>query len=68
MDGHCATCTTYEAAVMAGEASTDVAPCDGYVMTDAFRQWMVDSLRAEVLGQVAASGLDRMAILKDSEE
>lgn len=66
MDGHCEHCTTYEAAVMAGDASQE--PCDDYQMTDAFRDWMVNAMRKEVMGQVAASGLDRMAILKDSEE
>jgi hypothetical protein len=49
---------------MAGDASPDVAPCEDYVMTTAFRDWMVAELRNEVLGQLALSGLDRMAIVK----
>lgn len=43
----------------------DVVPCESFQMSDAFRDWAVGEMRKEVLGQVKAAGLDRMAILKD---
>lgn len=65
MDGHCDVCIAYEQAVMAGD---EAAPCDDYEMTAAFRDWMVDRMRHEVLGQISGAGLDRMAILKDQSD
>lgn len=58
----------YEEAVMAGRADEAVAPGDGYEMSEAFKQWIVDRMRDEVMGQVSGAGLDRMAILKDAGE
>lgn len=52
----------YEHKVMAGEA--DAEPPEGYEMSDAFRDWMVEQMRGEVLGQVSDAGLDRMAVVK----
>ncbi|MGB0651987.1 MAG: hypothetical protein ACPGQL_02205 [Thermoplasmatota archaeon] len=66
-DPHCPQCASYEQAVMDGEADK-VQPCDAYEMTDGFRDWMVDAMRAEVMGQVSLSGLDRLAILKPDAE
>ena len=43
----------------------DLAPCPGYAMTPRFRDWLVSRMAAEMKSQVAASGLDRMALLKD---
>lgn len=42
----------------------DVVPCEAFAMSDAFRDWAVGEMRREVLGQVKAAGLDRMAIVK----
>lgn len=56
----------YERRVMAGEA--DAEPPEGYVMSDAFRDWMVEQMRGEVLGQVSDAGLDRVAVVKAREE
>lgn len=51
-------------------AKEPAVPCDDYEMSEAFRHWVVESMRGEVMQQVSGSGLDRMAILKadDSEE
>jgi hypothetical protein len=58
----------YEKKVMTkapGEAlPPEIAPCKDFVMSDGFREWAVAEMRREVMGQVALSGLDRMAILK----
>ena len=43
----------------------DVKPCDHFAMSDRFREWAVAEMRREVMGQVKAAGLDRMALLKD---
>ncbi len=52
-----------------GEAPPDVEPCPDYEMTDAFRDWLVNRMRGEVLSQVNESGLDRMSILRiDGDE
>jgi hypothetical protein len=66
--GHCQTCIDYEAAVMDGESADSLAPCDGYNMTSQFRDWMVNKMRDEVLGQISGAGLDRMAIIKSKED
>jgi hypothetical protein len=42
----------------------DVKPCPDFTMSDTFREWAVGEMRREVMGQVKASGLDRMALLK----
>jgi hypothetical protein len=42
----------------------DVVPCEAFAMSDRFREWAVGEMRKEVLGQVRAAGLDRMALLK----
>jgi hypothetical protein len=42
----------------------DVVPCGSFQMSDRFREWAVAEMRKEVLGQVRAAGLDRMAMLK----
>lgn len=48
-----------------GEAlPPDVKPCEAFAMSDAFRDWAVAEMRKEVMGQVRAAGLDRMALLK----
>lgn len=58
----------YERRVMEREPGEpvpdDLEPPEGYEMSDAFRQWLVDSMRREVLGQVSEAGLDRMAVVK----
>lgn len=41
-----------------------VAPCKNYVMSNGFRDWAVGRMQREVGGQIAASGLNRMAIIK----
>jgi hypothetical protein len=41
----------------------DVLPCKDFRMSDGFRDWAVAEMRKEVLGQVQAAGLDRMALL-----
>ena len=46
----------------------DVVPCTAFAMSDAFRAWAVEAMRKEVLGQVQASGLDRMAMLKGKKQ
>lgn len=65
---HCPTCDAYETRVMAkahDEAlPPDVKPCEAFTMSDRFRDWAVAEMRREVLGQVKAAGLDRMALLK----
>jgi hypothetical protein len=65
---HCPACDAYEHRVMArspGEVlPPDVKPCEAFAMSDAFRDWAVAEMRKEVMGQVDAAGLDRMAILK----
>jgi hypothetical protein len=65
---HCSTCEAYEERVMAkahDEAlPPDVVPCPSFVMSDRFRDWAVAEMRKEVLGQVKAAGLDRMAVVK----
>ena len=48
-----------------GEAlPPDVTPCGAFAMSDAFRDWAVAEMRKEVMGQVKAAGLDRMAMAK----
>jgi hypothetical protein len=42
----------------------DVKPCPAFSMSDRFRDWAVGEMRREVLGQVKAAGLDRMALIK----
>lgn len=49
----------YERAVMAGRAEEVDAPGDDYVMNDDFREWLVERMRDEVLGNVG------MAVLKE---
>lgn len=44
--------------------AADLEPCPDYVMSDRFQSWLVESMRTEVLGQVEAAGLDRMAVIK----
>jgi hypothetical protein len=65
---HCATCEAYEERVMAKAHDEglppDVVPCPSFVMSDRFREWAVAEMRKEVLGQVKAAGLDRMAVVK----
>ena len=65
---HCATCAAYEERVIGrkeGETvPADVVPCADFAMSDRFRDWAVAEMRKEVLGQVRAAGLDRMALLK----
>ncbi|MGB1586388.1 MAG: hypothetical protein ACPHID_05025 [Thermoplasmatota archaeon] len=68
MDAHCDRCEAYEAQVMAGEPNPDAAPCDDYEMTEPFKQWMVDRLRDDVMGQINSAGLNRMTILKDDQK
>lgn len=43
----------------------DLAPCADYAMSEGFRAWLVGKVGAEVRRDVAAAGLDRMALLKD---
>jgi hypothetical protein len=68
---HCATCAEYERRVMGradGEVlPADIVPCKQFAMSDAFRAWAVAEMRKEVLGQVKAAGLDRMAVLKGKD-
>ena len=65
---HCPTCAAYEDRVIGrkeGEVlPADVVPCKEFQMSDRFREWAVAEMRKEVMGQVKAAGLDRMAILK----
>jgi hypothetical protein len=64
---HCDECAKYEATVMeaaGGPVPATVKPCQDYAISDAFRDWLVDQMRREVLAQVSTSGLDRMAIVK----
>ena len=68
MDAHCDVCEAYETAVMAHQAGEETKPCDDYEMTETFKQWMVDQLRDEVLGQISGSGLDRMTIVKADDD
>jgi hypothetical protein len=42
----------------------DVVPCQAFQMSDRFREWAVAEMRKEVMGQMQAAGLDRMALLK----
>lgn len=65
---HCDTCAAYEEAVMAHGGDADATPCPDFEMSDRFRAWLVQEMRAEVMGQVAAAGLDRMAIVKAPDE
>jgi len=54
MDAHCEACAAYETALMSrapGEPAPDVRPCDDYVMTPAFQEWLVASMRREVFGE-----------------
>ena len=52
-----------------GEAlPPDVVPCKDFAMSDAFREWAVAEMRKEVMGQVKAAGLDRMALLKRKKQ
>ena len=46
----------------------DVVPCAQFTMSDAFRDWAVGEMRKEVMGQVKAAGLDRMAMLKAKKD
>jgi len=65
---HCPTCAAYESRVMArAEGETlpaDVVPCVAFAMSDAFREWLAAQLRRDILEQVKAQGLDRMALVK----
>ena len=58
----CQACAAYEEAVMAGQEPGE--PCEHYEMTPTFRDWLVESMRKEVMSQVSFSGLNRMAMLK----
>lgn len=51
-----------------GDASPDVTPCGDYVMSERFKAWLVEAMRAEVLGHVSQAGLDRMAVLGSKEQ
>jgi hypothetical protein len=65
---HCAQCATYEDAVISrapGEPfPATILPCEGFAMSDRFRDWAVAQMRQEVGGQISGAGLDRMAMLK----
>lgn len=65
---HCAQCAAYEDRVMAKRPDEalppDIVPCKAFAMSDRFRDWAVDAMRKEVMGQVSTAGLDRMALLK----
>ena len=52
------------AAAEAGEPAPDIAPPDDYDLSPDFQRWLVDQMRGHVMDQVAASGLDRTAIVK----
>lgn len=69
---HCDVCAHYEGRVMhkAPEETLpdDVVPCADFVMSDAFRDWAVGEMRKEVLANVSAAGLDRMALVKGKGE
>lgn len=72
-DAHCDRCATYEEAVMAARAEDEepdptVLPCDDYAMSERFKAWLVEAMRAEVLGQISDAGLDRMAVLGSAPE
>ena len=58
----------YEDAVMAGEDAPQ--PPDDYEMSERFREWVLERMRAEVAAQVSGAGLDRMAVVRsqDAEE
>lgn len=58
----------YEDAVMSGR-ETPQPPTD-YEMSDRFREWVLERMRAEVAAQVSGAGLDRMAVVRsqDAEE
>ncbi len=43
----------------------DLKPCPEYAMSERFRAWLVERMGAEVRKEVSATGLDRMALLKD---
>lgn len=47
-----------------GTPPPDIVPPADYEMSPQFREWLVTRMRGDVLGQVRAGGLDRMAIVK----
>lgn len=55
----------YEAAVMAGEDAPQ--PPDDYEMSDRFREWVLERMRAEVAAQIGGAGLDRMAVVRSQD-
>ena len=46
----------------------DVVPCRDFAMSDRFREWAVAEMRRDVMAQVKAAGLDRMAMAKARKE
>ena len=42
-------------------------PPDDYEMSDDFRAWLVDRMRADVMAQVNRAGLDRVAIVRSGD-
>ena len=42
----------------------DLRPCPEFQMSARFKDWLMARMRDDVLGQVQAAGLDRMALLR----
>lgn len=50
---------------MAGEEAPQ--PPDDYEMSQRFREWVLERMRAEVAAQISGSGLDRMAVVRSQD-
>jgi hypothetical protein len=64
--GHCDDCVGYEKAIMearaAGKQAPAVEPCDAYVMSDAFREFLVSKMRQEIFGNTQMAVLSTKAL------
>ncbi len=56
----------YEQAVMEGQSEVPVPPED-YEMSPVFQEWVLERMRKDVMAQVSGAGLDRMALMVDSD-
>jgi hypothetical protein len=45
-------------------APADLKPCEGYVMSRGFRDWLAAQVRRELAPQFSGAGLDRLKRVK----
>ncbi len=55
----------YEQAIMDGKGDDVDAPDDDYVMSQRFKDWLVEQMRKEVMGQALGAVMDIQPKMRD---